>query len=155
MSDIERAKAVAEDFNAMSGLEFLQKQMAGGDTSPMSETMNMRVVAAADGMAKIEGIPAAKFFNPMMRIHGGFTATLMDAALGCAVCTKLPAGKGVGTVQLSVNFVRKIDLETGPLIATSHVLHAGRTMLTAEAKLEDLKGMLYAHGTGTFLVYPK
>jgi acyl-coenzyme A thioesterase PaaI-like protein len=28
-------------------------------------------------------------------------------------------------------------------------------MLTAEAKVTDAAGKLYAHGTGTFLVYPK
>jgi uncharacterized protein (TIGR00369 family) len=58
-------------------------------------------------------------------------------------------------VVLNVNYVRKIELETGELIATGTVLHAGRTMLTAEAKVTDAAGKLYAHGTGTFLVYPK
>lgn len=151
----QQARAVAADYHGMSGLEFLHKQIAGGITSPMADTMNMRVVAASDGTVQIEATPATKFYNPMLRIHGGFTATIMDAALGSAVTSKLPKGSGVGTVQLNVNFVRKIEIETGALIATATVLHAGRTMLTAEAKLEDSKGVLYAHATGTFLVYPK
>ena len=41
------------------------------------------------------------------------------------------------------------------LICTGSVIHAGRTMLTADAKLTDEYGKLYAHGSGTFLVYPK
>jgi uncharacterized protein (TIGR00369 family) len=80
---------------------------------------------------------------------------LIDTALGSAVLSKLPKATGVGTVQLSVNFVRKIDIATGLIYATAHVLHAGRTMLTAECKVADQAGVLYAHGTGTFMVYPK
>lgn len=154
-TDEDRAKAAAADFDKMTGLEFLRKQMLGGDKTPMAETMNMRMVKVENGMVEIEAIPAAKFYNPMMRIHGGFTATLMDSALGCAVSSTLPVGTGVGTVQLSVNFVRKIEVATGPLIATGQVIHRGRTMLTAEAKVADMSGVLYAHGTGTFMVYPK
>jgi uncharacterized protein (TIGR00369 family) len=154
-TDEERAKEVSELFNSLTGLEYLKKLILDGDNSPMGKTMNMRVIAAENGTVQIEAIPAAKFYNPMMRIHGGFTAALMDSALGCAVSSTLPEGTGVGTVQLNVNFVRKIEIATGPLIATGTVVHKGRTMLTAEAKLADRAGVLYAHGTGTFLVYPK
>jgi uncharacterized protein (TIGR00369 family) len=154
-TDEERAKAVNDIFNALTGLEYLQRLIADGDNSPMGKTMNMRVISAENGTVQIEAIPDAKFYNPMMRIHGGFTAALMDSALGCAVTSTLPKGTGVGTVQLNVNFVRKIDIATGPLIATGQVIHHGRTMLTSEAKVADKAGVLYAHGTGTFLVYPK
>jgi uncharacterized protein (TIGR00369 family) len=154
-SDEELAEAVNADFNNLTGLDFLRKQITDGDRSPMAELLNMRVLVASDGMAKLEGRPTARFYNPMMRIHGGFTATLIDTALGSAVLSKLPKATGVGTVQLSVNFVRKIDIATGLIYATAHVLHAGRTMLTAECKVADQAGVLYAHGTGTFMVYPK
>ena len=150
-----QAKAINDDFMALTGLEFLHKAMVSGNQSPMARLMNMRVVAAKNGMAQIEGTPTEKFYNPMMRVHGGFIATMIDTGLGCAVLTKMPAGIGVGTVSLSVNFVRKIEVATGPLVATGTVLHAGRTMLTAECKVADGAGVLYAHGTGTFLVYPK
>jgi uncharacterized protein (TIGR00369 family) len=153
--NLEHARRVSEDYDNLSGLEFLQKQIRDGETSPMAQTLNMRMIKAELGMTQIEAIPSARFFNPMMRIHGGFTAALMDTALGTAVTSTLPNHTGVGTVQLSVNFVRKIDLETGPLIATGKVIHQGRTMLTAEAKIADHAGVVYAHGTGTFLVYPK
>ncbi len=150
-----QAKAVNEDFKALTGLEFLRKTMQSKNQSPMAHLMNLRVITAQDGMAQIQGEPSEKFYNPMMRVHGGFIATLIDSALGCAVLTKMSAGVGVGTVSLSVNFVRKIEVATGSLVATGTVLHAGRTMLTAECKVADAAGVLYAHGTGTFLVYPK
>ncbi len=140
--------------NEMTGLALLQKYIDEGEWSSMSSIMNMRVIAAADGTATIEAFPHPKFYNPQQRIHGGYVATLIDTALGCAVQTKLANGVGFGTIELKVNYVRKLVAETGRLVCVGTVLHAGRTMLTAEAKVAGPDGKLYAHGSGTFLVYP-
>jgi acyl-CoA thioesterase len=70
------------------------------------------------------------------------------------VQTKLPANIGYGTIELKVNYVRKIDAGISRLLCIGNVIHAGRTMFTAEAKVVDEQGRLYAHGSGTFLVYP-
>ena len=128
--------------------------LAQWKASAMAETMEMRLIALGDGTATFEAAPSPKFCNPQMRVHGGYAATLIDSAMGCAVQTKLPANTGYGTIELKVNYVRKIDAATGRMLCTGNVLHAGRTMFTAEAKLTDEKGKLYAHGSGTFLVYP-
>ena len=122
--------------------------------SAMAETMDMRLIALGDGTATFEATPGPRYYNPQMRVHGGYAATLIDSAMGCAVQTKLPPNTGYGTIELKVNYVRKIDAATGRLLCTGHVLHAGRTMFTADAKLTDEAGKLYAHGSGTFLVYP-
>ena len=75
--------------------------------------------------------------------------------MGCAVMTKVPEGLSYGTIDMNVKFVRKIDVATGLLTATATVVHAGRTMLTVEARVADAAGKLYAHGSGSFMVYPK
>ena len=137
-----------------SGLEYLRQRIDDWQGSPMAEIMNMRLIAVADGTATFEGIPSPRFYNPQLRMHGGYAATLIDSALGCAVQTRLPAGIGYGTIELKVNYVRKIVAETGRLLCTGTVIHAGRTMFTADAKIVDENGKLYAHGSGTFLVYP-
>lgn len=147
--------SVYELFEQLTGLEYLQEMIKRGDATPMGKTMNLRIVDARDGFATVEGIPDERFYNSMRRMHGGFVASLIDTGLGCAVMTKLGKGVGYGTIELKVNYVRKVDVETGPLLCTSNVLHAGRTMLTAECKVADAAGKLYAHGSGTFLVYPK
>lgn len=149
------AKGMADDFHSMSGMDFMRKLMVEGTESPLGELLHMTVVSVADGEVGICGVPDEKFYNPMMRVHGGWVAALIDTALGSAVLTKMTGGAGVGTVQLDIKFVRKIEVTAGPLVALAKVLHAGRTMLTAEVKVNDDKGLLYAHGTGTFLVYPK
>ncbi len=138
----------------MTGLEFLLRRIKESETSPMGATLDMRLIAAGDGTATFEAHPSEKFYNPGGRIHGGYCATLIDSALGCAVQTKMPAGVDYGTIELKVNYVRKLTTETGRITCAATVLHAGRTMCTAEAKVFDASGKLYAHGSGTFLVYP-
>ena len=137
-----------------SGLDYLQSQLADWHGSAMAETMNMRLVAVSDGEATFEAIPSPQYYNPQMRMHGGYAAAIIDSAMGCAVQTKLPARIGYGTIELKVNYVRKIDAGIPRLICIGHVIHAGRTMFTADAKLLDDNNKLYAHGSGTFLVYP-
>lgn len=147
--------AEAHKHNAQSGLDYLRERLRDWHGSAMAETMNMRLIAVEDGSATFEGLPSPKYYNPQMRLHGGYAATLIDSATGCAVQTKLPAGVGYGTIELKVNYVRRIDADVGRLLCTGTVIHAGRTMLTADARLTDESGKLYAHGSGTFLVYPK
>ena len=138
-----------------SGLDYLKSRINDWHGSAMAQTMSMRLIAVADGSATFEGIPSPRYYNPQMRLHGGYAATLIDSALGCAVQTRLAAGVGYGTVELKVNYVRKIDATVGRIICTGTVIHSGRTMFTAEAKVVDENGKLYAHGSGTFLVYPQ
>ena len=138
----------------MSGLDYLRQRIMNWHGPGMADTMNMRLTEVTDGSATFEAFPEPKFYNPQMRLHGGYAATLLDSALGCAVQTKLPANIGYGTIELKVNYVRKVDASNGRLVCTANVIHAGRTMLTAEAKVIDQHGKLCAHGSGTFLVYP-
>ena len=143
-----------KDQGAQSGLDYLRARIRDWHGSAMAETMNMRLIAVDDGTATFEAFPSPSYYNPQMRVHGGYAATLIDSATGCAVQTKLAAGVGYGTIELKVNYVRKMVAETGRLLCTGTVIHAGRTMLTAEARITDEHGKLYAHGSGTFLVYP-
>ena len=147
--------ADAQKHTTQSGLDYLRERLKDWHGSAMAETMNMRLIAVDDGSATFEAFPSPKYYNPQKRLHGGYVATLIDSALGCSVQTKLPFGTGYGTIELKVNYVRKIDTHTGRLLCTANVLHAGRTMFTAEAKVVDEQGKLHAHGSGTFLVYPK
>jgi uncharacterized protein (TIGR00369 family) len=136
-------------------LERLQAVIETRDIGPMLNTMQQRVVSVADGEAVVEGTPGVHFNNYMGRIHGGYLAALIDTAMGWAVATKMEPDTGFGTVDMSVKYVRKFEVATGPVLATARVVHAGRTMITTECKVADAKGLVYAHGLGTFLVYPK
>jgi uncharacterized protein (TIGR00369 family) len=139
----------------MSDTVELIRLLERAQASSMYSLMNQKVIAAENGIATLECMPEVKFENFMGRMHGGFVASLIDSALGVAVLTKVTPGLLYGTIDLNVKFVRAIEVSTGMLTATATVLHAGRTMLTAEARVADAAGTLYAHGSGSFLVYPK
>jgi uncharacterized protein (TIGR00369 family) len=122
---------------------------------PLHKLLKIEVIDLQDGVAKVQSLPEAKFENAFGRMHGGYIAAIIDAVMGSAVATKVPTGLAFGTIDLNVKYVRKIDVSTGTLIATASVIHAGRSLLTAEARVADEAGKLYAHGSGTFMVYPK
>ena len=152
---LKSALAAQKRYAGRTGLETLQAVIKEGALYPYGELLKMKLVGVGDGWADLEAEPSYQFYNPAMRLHGGYLASLMDSCLGSAVVSKLPAGQGLGTVQLSVNYVRKVDVQSGLLHVHATALHSGRTMLTAEGQLKDAKGRLCVHATGTFLVYPK
>jgi uncharacterized protein (TIGR00369 family) len=137
-----------------SGLAVMQAMLAGELPYPhIADTMDFGLVEVAQGRAVFQGTPQLKHFNPMGTVHGGWYATLLDSALGCAVHTTLPAGRAYTTAELGVNIVRAATLNTGPLRAVGTVLHAGRQLATAEARIVGPDGKLYAHATTTCLVF--
>jgi uncharacterized protein (TIGR00369 family) len=137
----------------MSGLEAMRALIAGQFASPtIAVTMGFTLVAVDHGFAAFEGEPSARVLNSMGVVHGGWALTLIDSCCGCAGHTTLPAGVGYGTVETKVNFVRAIKADTGTLRAEGRVLAQGRSILTAEGKLVDKNGKLYAHGTSTCMI---
>jgi uncharacterized protein (TIGR00369 family) len=137
-----------------TGLEIMQAMLAGELPFPhIAETLDFSLVEVAPGKAVFQGTPQLKHYNPLGTVHGGWYATLLDSALGCAVHTMMPAGRGYTTAELGVNIVRAASQQTGPLRAIGTVLHCGRQLATAEARIVGPDGKLYAHATTTCLVF--
>lgn len=136
----------------MSGLELLQRIIRENAAPPIAILLDFMLVDVADGFAAFEVKPQEFHYNPTGSVHGGVAATVMDSALGCAVLSTLPVGVGYTTAELHVNMVRAISKDTPKLRAEARVLHRGRTIRTAECKLTDMDGKLYAHGTTTCVV---
>ena len=108
---------------------------------------------ASPGRALFQGVPGPQLLNPMVTVHGCWYATLLDSALGCAVHTMMPPGRGYTTAELSVNVVKAIALKVQRVRAEGKVIHCGRQLATAEARLFGPDGTLYAHGSTTCLVF--
>jgi uncharacterized protein (TIGR00369 family) len=137
-----------------TGMEQMQAMMAGLMPYPhISDTMDFALVEIGLGTATFQGTPQLKHYNPLGSVHGGWYATLLDSAVGCAVHTMMPVGRAYTTAELSVNIVRAASHTTGPLRATGTVLHCGRQLATAEGRIVDAQGKLYAHATTTCLVF--
>jgi uncharacterized protein (TIGR00369 family) len=139
----------------MSGLDYLRAVIAGElGRPPISITMNMAVVELDDGRAVFSGEPGEEHYNPIGVVHGGYAATILDSALGCAVHTTLPAGVGYTSLGLEVKYLRPISRDTGRVLCEGTVVHRGRRQATAEARLtaED-SGKLLATGTSTLMIF--
>ncbi len=143
------------DVAGMDGLTMLRKMIAGDLPAPtMARTLNFILREVDDGMARFEGQPTEDHYNPLRTVHGGWAATVLDSALGCAVQTTLDAGELYTTVEFKVNLVRPLVPEIGNLICVGEVVHRGRTIATSEASLKDEAGKLYAHATETCAIFP-
>ena len=139
----------------LSGLEYMQGIAAGEiPPPPMAVTLNFGIVEVAPGRASFEGEPGEEHYNPIGVVHGGYAATLLDSALGCAVHSTLGAGEAYTTLTLETKFVRPITRDNHRVRAEAEVVHRGRRQATAEARLVDSEsGKLLAHGTSTCLVF--
>jgi len=137
-----------------SGFELLNSLMAGElPRPPISEVLDFLPVTVEPGRVVFEGTPKAAFLNPIGSIHGGWSATLLDSCVACAVHSMLPPGKGYTTIELKLSFVRRVMPESGPLRAEGKVIHVGGRVGTAEGRLTDAAGRLYAHATTTCLIF--
>ena len=136
-----------------SGLAYLQAMVEGRlPQPPIAETLGFRLVEVGDGHAVFEGAASEFVLNPLGIVHAGLALTLVDSATGCAVQASLPEGTGYTTLETKANFVRPVLAATGRLRCVGRAVHVGRTIATAEARVEDTAGRLYAHGTSTLLV---
>ncbi|MFT4088725.1 MAG: PaaI family thioesterase [Gordonia sp. (in: high G+C Gram-positive bacteria)] len=142
-----------EELTERSGLEFV-REVFGLDVRPpiISDVLGMRLVDATEGEVVFAVDADAALGNLAGTVHGGLLATLLDSAMACAVHTTLPARTDYGTVDLHVTFVRAAPTDGRPLRAVGTVVHSGRTLVTAEAKVVDADGRLLAHATSSCLI---
>jgi uncharacterized protein (TIGR00369 family) len=150
----EPGVARAEQVRGRSGLETLRAIFAGAlPRPPIGDTLDFIPIHMEEGVAVFQGRPQVRHYNPLGSVHGGWFATLLDSALGCAVHSALPAGKGYTTLELKVNIVRALTDAVALVRAEGKLIHLGRQVATAEARLVGADGKLYAHGTTTCLVF--
>src|SRR6185437_2248719 len=141
---------------AVDGLTFLRALAAGEiPPAPIATTLGMTLEEVDEGRVVFGLAPAEFHYNPIGSVHGGVYATVLDSACGCAVHSTLPAGARYTSLDLTVRFLRGLDVAVGPVRCEGRVLHSGRRTALAEARLTDSAGRLYAHATSTCLVLRK
>jgi uncharacterized protein (TIGR00369 family) len=148
--------ASAEAGRALSGLEYMRAIAEGrAAPAPIARLMSFEPVAGAihEGDVTFRCVPGEQHFNPIGIVHGGLVSTLLDSVMGCAVHTTLPVGVGYATLELKVNMVRAITLDTGPISAHGTVIHGGGRIATAEGRVvAEETGKLLAHATTTCMI---
>jgi uncharacterized protein (TIGR00369 family) len=136
----------------LSGLEQLRAFIASGQRPGIGDSLDFDLVDVDEGRAVFAGVPGKHAYNPMGIVHGGYFATLLDSACGCAVHSRLSAQQAYTTLELKVAFHKAMTHETGRVRAEGRVLTIGRRVAFTEATLTDGEGRLYASATSTLLV---
>jgi uncharacterized protein (TIGR00369 family) len=145
--------ALRDALAAHSGLELMQMMVRGDlPPPPIARTLDFKVVEAHRGRAVFECVPAEFHYNPIGIVHAGLAMTLMDSAMGLAFVTTLDEPVGWTTLEVNCNFTRALTVDTGVVRCAGSIIHAGRRVVTTEARVEDAQGRLCAHATSTILV---
>ena len=145
--------ALAAAGRSMPGLDFLRALRDGRlPPPPIAQLLGFSLVEVEPGHAVFECVPGEQHYNPIGVVHGGLAMTLLDSAMGVCIHSRLPAGTGYTTLEAKTNLVRAITDKTGRLRAIGKVVHLGNRIATAEGRLEDAAGKLYAHATTTCIV---
>jgi uncharacterized protein (TIGR00369 family) len=143
-----------EQVAGKTGLQVMQGLLAGElPYAHMAKTLDFMMIEVGPGLAIFQGTPGVQHMNPLGTVHGGWFASVLDSALGCAVHTLMPPGRGYTTADLSVKLVKAITPKVQRVRAVAKVLHCGRQLATAEAQLVGPDGTLYAHASTACLVF--
>jgi uncharacterized protein (TIGR00369 family) len=149
----EDPRALAAKGAEMAGLDRLRAVADGTlPAPPIARLLGMRLAEVEEGRAVFEVEPGEQHYNPIGVVHGGLAATLCDSAMGCAVQSALPVGVAYTTLELKVNLVRALTVESGTVRCEGTLIHLGGRVATAEARLYDGAGRLCAHATTTCMV---
>jgi uncharacterized protein (TIGR00369 family) len=144
---------VTDTRQGLSGIQYFRKMMAGDvPPPPMLELLGIRLAEVEEGHVVFTAVAEERFYNGTGVAHGGFAATLLDTALGCAINSAMPAGKRFTTLELKVNLTRPLTRDAGEVRCEASVVHVGGRTATSEGRIVDRHGKLYAHGTTTCIV---
>ena len=153
-SRMDAGRAHQPPDRSRSGLDAMQAMLRGEIAPPpIATTLDFLLLEVGPGTAVFQGRPLQRHYNPLGTVHGGWFATLLDSALGCAVHTMMPPGRGYTTAELGINIVRALTDKVPRVRAEGQVIHCGRQLATAQARLVGPDGKLYAHATTTCLVF--
>jgi uncharacterized protein (TIGR00369 family) len=138
----------------LSGLEILHRISSGLIPAPPAASLvGFEPSFVMPGRVVFAYEPREDHYNTLGAVHGGILTTVLDTVMGCAVSSKLDAGVAPVTIELKTSFVHPVTLASGILRAEGTVVHPGKRVATAEARLEGEDGTLFAHGSSTWLIY--
>lgn len=118
--------------------------------SDFTRGLGMETATCADGLCVIELELDDRHMSVARRAHGGVLFTMLDTAMGRAVISRLPAGKGCATVEAKINYLRPV--QGGRLRAEGRALDMTRRTAYCEGLIRDGEGRILARSSGTFFL---
>lgn len=150
----EMALVSPEVLASMTGLEYLRKMQSGElPGMPIAKTLGLELSEVEEGRAVFVSVPVFEHYNAIGTVHAGYTATLLDSCMACAVLSVLPKGTGFTSMEFKVSLLRPVTKDTGLVKAEGTLMSRGRRGATAEGRLTDAAGKLLAHATTTCLIF--
>lgn len=118
--------------------EMMQKSKKGELRSPVSETLDMRLVEFSRGEAVYEMAAREELGNPLGVIQGGVATALADAAMAAATTTILTDEEiqksAITTIDIFARFIRPVNAnKIERLRAEAKVVRAGGRLVWTEA----------------------
>ena len=128
--------ATREQIAGKTGLQVMQGLLSGElPFASIAKTLDFLLIDVSPGQAIFQGTPGLQHMNPLGTVHGGWFATLLDSALGCAVHTMMPPGRGYTTADLSVKLVKAITPKVQRVRAIGKVVKGGKRIVVTTAEV--------------------
>ena len=149
-----RGEIWGRDVVQMSGLEMLRAYLERRlPDPPITKLTGLRLSEASLGVASAS-MPASPWWQSGAGVFlAGTVAFLADLPLGGAVLTSAPAGWGMTTSELSVNFLRTPTIRNHTIIGRGRLIHATRSLGLSEVTVEDSRGRLLGHATSRCVLF--
>ncbi len=123
------------------------RKMYGYNSFVNSFGINIDVISCGSAVLSIN-IDPLKHFDHRGFCHGGVLTALADSVLSV---TGASVGAAVATLNLSMNFIRKVH-NAGRISVKSRIRHHGRTTMVIEAEMFDEENTVVATFLATMLV---
>jgi uncharacterized protein (TIGR00369 family) len=105
-----------------------------------------------DGVT-IECSVRPELLNGWKVIHGGVTATMVDAAVGIAIHRDFGGLRPITTVELKINYFRPVA--EGKVFARAHLIRMGSTLCVGRVDLTDSARNLIGAALVTYMILPQ
>lgn len=123
------------------------RKMYGYNSFVNSFGINIDTISCGSAVLSIN-IDPLKHFDHRGFCHGGVLTALADSVLSV---TGASVGAAVATLNLSMNFIRKVH-NAGRISVKSRIRHHGRTTMVIEAEMFDEENTVVATFLSTMLV---
>jgi len=116
---------------------------------PFNHLLGIQLVEEHDDGVTIEMPIREELLNSNGVVHGGATASLVDAALGIAITQKWK-GRLTSTIEMKLNYLR--PAREGTLTARSHFVKTGKSIIVGTVDVVDDAGQGIAFGLLTYML---
>lgn len=115
-----------------------------------TKSLGVREILVDSGRVELELDANESHWSTAERLHGGVLFSALDTALGRAVVSTLPEGRGCATLECKINFFRPVV--RGLLKIVAEVVRKTRHTAYTEGSIFDDQERLIARASATFFL---